>query len=155
MGQIFLSTNRGIGSTFRVHFSGHILFPVQIQYGSKIWVRQFSLLQEKTTLPSPGFRDCTIHFVNCKSFLPAEISPPDGISRYRPTVTNKTNRTNKELRYSSKSSTSQPSTLAIALKWLCCALLMLLFLCSKSWIDRMDTPLAFASWDWDKPLIFR
>ena len=68
--------------------------PAQIQHGSKIWVRQFSLLQEKTALPSPGFRDCTIHFTNCKSFLPAKISPPDGISRCRLMVTNKTNRTN-------------------------------------------------------------
>ena len=42
----------------------------RFQHGSKTWVRLFSLTPEQKPGPTPRYRDCTIAFRNCKSFLP-------------------------------------------------------------------------------------
>ena len=41
----------------------------RFQHGTKTWVRRFSLTPEQKTCPTPRCRDCTIAFINCKSFL--------------------------------------------------------------------------------------
>ena len=56
-----------------------------IQHGSKIWVSPF-FAQKRSLLPSPRFRDCTIHFANCKSLLSKkhhrQMTPPDATCRW-------------------------------------------------------------------------
>ena len=55
--------------TGRFSVSAGNLLP-RFQHGSKIWVRQFPLTPEQKPGPIPRCRDCTIAFINCKSFLP-------------------------------------------------------------------------------------